>query len=228
MSCNTNNGTERINGDLKHDDLVEFKNCSLSELIEIVIGKFLPKLYRKYISLNVKFSSGYRSYSTGVPKYLTERPRSLVTHLLSKLQKVTIAMEQSVKEHDGSFEVESEEAGERDDKQKYVVSFGNENQTCSCTCRDFRRTRLLCKHFFAVIQSGKRSFEDLSPLFKDHPFTNLDSNLFDGTNADNNPGSGDNGDGGDCSDGGGTDDDDDDDQGMETQPNGDEPNSGAV
>ena len=79
MSCNTNNGTERINGDLKHDELVGFKNCSPSELLEIIISRFLPKFYRKYVSLNVKFSSGYKTYAENIPSCLQNRPRSLVT-----------------------------------------------------------------------------------------------------------------------------------------------------
>ena len=62
LICNTNNGTERLNEDLKYDELVGWKNCTLSELLTIVIESFLPKLYEKYIELNVEFISGYRKY----------------------------------------------------------------------------------------------------------------------------------------------------------------------
>ena len=34
-----NNGTERINGDLKHVELEGFKNCTLIKLLEIIITK---------------------------------------------------------------------------------------------------------------------------------------------------------------------------------------------
>ena len=78
MSCNTNNGTERINGDLKHDELEGFKNFTLSELLEIIITKFLPKLYRKYVSLNVKYSSEYKEYTDVVPNLLQNRPCEFV------------------------------------------------------------------------------------------------------------------------------------------------------
>ena len=178
MSCNTNNGTERINGDLKHNELDLYRNCTLSELLEVIIVKFLPKLYRKYVSLNVKFSSAYKKYTPGIPRFLNDRPRSLVLHLLDKLQKVTTEMMESASETNGEFIVESDQPGIRDDKQKYVVAFGDKNNTCRCSCRDFRRTRLLCKHIFAVIQSGKRGFQDLSVLFLHYPFTNLDPDLF--------------------------------------------------
>ena len=39
MSCNMNNGIERINGDLKHVGLEGFKNCTLIKLLEIIITK---------------------------------------------------------------------------------------------------------------------------------------------------------------------------------------------
>ena len=179
MSCNTNNGTERINGDLKHDELEEYRNCSLSELLEIIIDKFLPKLYKRYVSLNVKFSSGYKKYAYGVPEFLHDRPRSLVIHLLDKIQKVTSEMVSSIQQNDdGTFLVESDEPNVQDNKRKYIVYFGNDLEPCSCSCRDFRRTRLLYKHFFAIIESQKKSFYDISSGFLNHPFTNLDCDLF--------------------------------------------------
>ena len=78
MSCNTNNGTKQINGDLKHDELEGFKNCTLSELLEIIITKFLLKPYQKYVSLNVKYSSDYKRYTDVVPNFLQNIPRELV------------------------------------------------------------------------------------------------------------------------------------------------------
>ena len=132
MSCNTNNGTERINGDLKHDEVIGFKNCSFSELLEIIISRFLPKLYRKYASLNVKFSSGYKAYAENIPAYLQNRPRSLVTFLLERAQRVSTLMIDSVREQtDGSFEVCSDDLGINDKKLKYNVSFGDNETFCS-------------------------------------------------------------------------------------------------
>ena len=186
MSCNTNNGTEKINGDLKHDELVGFKNCSLSQLLEIIISRFLPKLYRKYVSLNVKFSSGCKTYSTNIPSYLQNRPRSLVTFLLKRAQRVSTLMIDSIKEQtDVSFEVCSDEPGINDTRLKYNVSFGDNETFRSCSCRDFRRTRLLCKHFFAIMESGRKQFSDLTKLFLNHPFTNLDRGLFEHNEIDN-------------------------------------------
>ena len=60
----------------------------------------------------------------------------------------------------------------------YNVSFGDNETLYSCSCQDFRRTRLLCKHFFAIIKSGRKQFSDLTKLFPNHRFTNLDRGLF--------------------------------------------------
>ena len=154
MSCNTNNGTERINGDLKHDELIKFKNCSLSVLLEIIISGFLPKLYRKYESLNVKFLSGYKTYAGNIPSYLQNRLRSLVTFLLEI-------------------------------QLKYNVSFGDNEAFYSCSCWDFRRTRLLRKHFFPIIENGRKQFSNLTKLFLNYPSTNLDRDLFKENEIDN-------------------------------------------
>ena len=170
---------QRINGDLNPDKLVGLKNCSLSEFLEIKIFRFLPKLYRKYVSLNVTFSSGYKTYAENIPSYLQNRPRSLVTFLSEKAQRVSTLMYDSVREQtDGSFEVCSDDPGIIDTKLIYNVSFGDNKTLRSCSCQDFRRTRLLCKLFFAIIKSGRKQFSDLTKLFLNHRFTNLDGGLF--------------------------------------------------
>ena len=70
---------------------------------------------------------------------------------------------------------------------KYDVSFGDIETFCTCSCRDFRRTRLLCKHFFTIIESGRKQFSDLTILFLNHPFTNLDRDLFEDNEIANVP-----------------------------------------
>ena len=63
-------------------------------------------------------------------------------------------------------------------KKEYIVDFGNEQRYCSCTCPDFKNNRMICKHFFAVIEGNHRTFNDISQLFRDHVWINLDSKLF--------------------------------------------------
>ena len=68
--CNTNNGTERLNEDLKYDDLDGYKNCSLSELLTVIIESFIPKHYSKYVELNIRYCDGCKKYAPGVPEIL--------------------------------------------------------------------------------------------------------------------------------------------------------------
>ena len=75
MWCNTNNGTERLNEELKYEDLVGHKHCTLSELLSIIIDSFLPRLDEKYIEVNVHYTSGYKKYQRNIPKYRYNRPQ---------------------------------------------------------------------------------------------------------------------------------------------------------
>ena len=75
MMVNTNNANERLNEDLKYDDFVKYKNCTLSDLLNVVIDKFIPKLYEKYIELNVRYMSCYKGYDRSVLFYMLDRPK---------------------------------------------------------------------------------------------------------------------------------------------------------
>ena len=68
------------------------------------------------------------------------------------------------------------------EKETYRVDFGSNDRFCSCTYLSFRRKRVLCKHFFLVIENGYRSFTDVSQMYRNHPFIILDEDLFQGMN----------------------------------------------
>ena len=59
------------------------------------------------MSLNVKFSSGYKIYAENIPAYLKNKPRTLVTFLLERAQRVK-------EQTDGSFAVFSDDPGIND------------------------------------------------------------------------------------------------------------------
>ena len=68
------------------------------------------------------------------------------------------------------------------EKETYRIDFGSNDRFCSCTCLSFRRKRVLCKHFFLIIENGYRSFTDVSQVYRSHPFIILDEELFQGMN----------------------------------------------
>ena len=106
-----------------------------------------------------------------VPAYLQNTPRSLVTFPLERAQRVSNLKFDSVREQtDGSFEICSDDPGVNDIKLNTMFFFGKNKTFCICSCRDFKRTKFLCKHFFAIIESVKKQFSDLTRLFLGHPF----------------------------------------------------------
>ena len=62
---------------------------------------FIPKLYMKYVELNVRCTSGYKGYQEGIPSSRLNRPKSLVKNLLLLNNSVTTLMIDSVKPEDG-------------------------------------------------------------------------------------------------------------------------------
>ena len=82
---NTNNGTERLNEDLKYDELASCKRGSLSEMLTAAIERFIPRHYRIYVELNVRFSDGFKKYHTNIPEYFTKRPQQLVKLFLENV-----------------------------------------------------------------------------------------------------------------------------------------------
>ena len=179
MMVNTNNGTERLNEDLKYDELMEYKNCTLSDLLAVIVERFIPKLYEKYIELNIKFTSAYRKYDVNIPHYMHNRPRWIVDDMLEKVGKISNEnVSVSIKD-ENSFFVKSLSPWTTNDE--YEVRFGSPDTFCSCSCPSFRKNRVLCKHFFAIIEKGLKIFEDVSILYRSHPFIVLDEHLFNGS-----------------------------------------------
>ena len=63
MMVNTNNETEHLNEDLKFDELVEYINCTVSDLLNVVVDRFILELYEKYIEFHVRYRSSYNGYN---------------------------------------------------------------------------------------------------------------------------------------------------------------------
>ena len=134
MMCNTNNETERLNKDLKYDELVGYTNWTLSELVQVLIENFIPKLYEKYIELSVKYTSGFWKCQQEIPQYWRNRPKWYVLDLLEKQSRVTTYMIDSVKNiGNNKFHVSSEQNESLSQEIKYQVYFGDESNYCYCS-----------------------------------------------------------------------------------------------
>ena len=52
-NCNKKNDTEIFNLDFEHEELDGYKNYPLSELLIVLIEKFVLKVHQNYVSLNL-------------------------------------------------------------------------------------------------------------------------------------------------------------------------------
>ena len=135
-----------MNKTLKYNYLPRGKNITLSHLVTILVDEFLPKMLQKYQKENFAMSESYRSYNEFVPKYLKGRPRSVILHCLSRIRKGEKFTKESVKHirESNQFIVKSASGKE------HTLKFANDENMPECTCKDWTRWHIPCKHFFAV------------------------------------------------------------------------------
>ena len=178
--CNTNNGTDRLNEDLKYDELKGLKQSSVSEVLVILVNSFIPKHYKKDIEFNARYGDGCKRYASGIPYFLKNRPKKIVEILLEKMYRAVPKDEiNRLDQHTFKVNHNEECTGIR---KEYEVFLGNETKFCSCSCHDFRDYRMVCKHFFTIFDSSLAKLDDLSPLFLNHPDMISDHSMFGNNN----------------------------------------------
>ncbi|KAK5906491.1 hypothetical protein CgunFtcFv8_002352, partial [Champsocephalus gunnari] len=133
VAISTNKGVERQNETLKYSHLEGYKNCSLSEMLTVLVTDFLPRTYRKYIGLNVKYSSVYRRYNENMPAFLKDRPRSVADHVMSRLTEAQcIEANDVVAKGNGMVHVKSQSHP----CTQHNINLGESIIMPSCTCKD--------------------------------------------------------------------------------------------
>lgn len=135
-----------MNKTLKYNYLPKGKNITLSHLVTILVEEFLPEMLRKYQKENFAMSEFYRSYNEFVPEYLKGRPRSVILHCLSRIRKAERFTKESVEQIDSSSQFTVKSASGKE----HTVKFKNDENIPVCTCKDWTRWHIPCKHFFAI------------------------------------------------------------------------------
>lgn len=142
-AVDTNNGTESLNKALKYSYLPRRKSLTLSGIATLLVDRFLPDMWQKYIFHNYKISEEYRAYSKDVPDYLKGRPKHIILHCLERKSKShKFTKEDVILLGHGRFEVLKTGGG------KHVIDFN----VPECTCKDWIKYHIPCKHFFAVFE----------------------------------------------------------------------------
>lgn len=104
------------------------------------------------------------------------RPRNFVRHCMAKITSAEDITASSVKPVDlvnGIFKVQ----GSSD--TWYTVDFGHAKKvSSSCECIDWLKSRLLCKHFFAVFRHCPSwGFETILHSYRNRPYLTLDDEV---------------------------------------------------
>ncbi|KAL3193796.1 hypothetical protein MRX96_000091 [Rhipicephalus microplus] len=172
LCVTTNNGTEAQNKMLKEHYLKwESGRRSLTGLIR-TLRTFLSDREQHFHKENLKVSSDYRHYHDAVPEYLHNRPRSVVLHIMSRLAAADDIDQTSVTPGpcQGTFHVKSSSSEE----VSHCVDFAEP----SCTCHDFRKHKLPCKHFCAIFLSDKDwGIDNLPEGYRNGPLMALDDHV---------------------------------------------------
>ncbi|XP_027236051.1 uncharacterized protein [Penaeus vannamei] len=165
-----NNGIERQNELLKSSFLDGYKNCSLSNLMTVIVTDFLPKSYKRYVELNRRRSFKYTNSDGELPTFLHELPLDVAQHVMKRwygnLSSESI--------HQGSNKSMFLVASEMGSSLHYEVHLGNDVMPPSCTCIDWGRYMLPCTHICALLQTEICSWESLSPVFTNNPILKID------------------------------------------------------
>ena len=89
------------------------------------------------------------------------------------IQKISLAEDISndkITQEDELFLVKSSTSGET-----YRVNFGSDEVLPSCSCYDWKKNLMLCKHMMAVMRCRKDiTWESLAPAYKNSNFSKMD------------------------------------------------------
>ena len=129
---------------------------------------FLPENRQKYLFDNFKLGPTYRSYNDNVPQFLQGRPRKVIVHCLQRITKASKFLQSDVSAHksDTTHEVYSHASGKIhtvDVKQPH------------CSCKDWLRYNMPCKHMFAVFKHcSECSWDSLPETYKQSEYLSAD------------------------------------------------------
>ena len=166
-AVNTTNGVESQNKLLKYSYLPRRKNITISRLATVLYKDFNPEIHHKYLFLNYKSSSFYRTYNDFVPSYLHGRPRQVILHCLERKSSSRKYDESDITTQDtisGVFIIKGSSS------KLHRVNFGTTTGELSCTCHDWIEWRIPCKHFFAVFRFFEKwRWDSLPEQYKCQP-----------------------------------------------------------
>ena len=131
----------------------------------------------RYVEENIRRSSCYRKYNSTLPTWLHDKPQKFTKHCIERLtsshsiKKEYIHIDES---NENTYLVKSMILNEN-----YTVYLGDESNLPSCSCADWRKTLLPCKHMLAILTKGidNLTYYNLSEKYRTSPFLTLDEEI---------------------------------------------------
>lgn len=130
----------------------------------------------RYVRQNLSSAEEARNYAENIPGFLVNRPGSVVKHCYKRWDdSANISVDDIDQIGEGQFLVKSQTPG---CSQVYTVNFspGDFPIPC-CSCDDWRKHHLICKHFCAIFRHTPWKWEQLPEEYRNNPFITLDDDV---------------------------------------------------
>ena len=123
-----------------------------------------------------------KKYNDDVPQYLWNRPKQVVSHCRASITNAEdIPLKDVTMSSEGKFSIKR-----RKEKGNYEITFGDSQVPPACQCHSWQRTRLPCKHFFAVFRHYPNwQWHQFSPSYINGPRLTLDEAIITTPGFDN-------------------------------------------
>ncbi len=147
-------------------------HASHSHTIHVTID-VCKKFCLRYIVQNLKCLEEYKKYDSDVPEFLRNRPSLLLNHIMPRWTAASRSPSTSVKElSPGVFEASLADGG-----GLYSVTFHGDMP--NCTCQDWARTHMPCKHILAIFVHlpSKYSWATLPEVYRNCPHFCVDEDF---------------------------------------------------
>ena len=174
-AVDTNNGVESQNKMLKYNFLPRNSRLTLSRLVIVLNENFLPDMHHKHMFLNYQMLPTYRAYNSFVPPYLHGRPRQVIIHCLERKSNCQKYNEEDITVQDavnGVFKVMGSSG------KPYTVDFGKTINKPSCSCLDWIKWQIPCKHFFSIFRLVPEwSWDALPSSYRNNPAISVSTSI---------------------------------------------------
>eukprot|EP00794_Sanderia_malayensis_P012577 gene12577-13866_t len=155
-----------INGDMLEKNILALKESRPWKIIRSI-------LYKEF---NIKSCNQYKRYNSGVPTYLHNRPKSVVAHIMKRLDSAA-NLKNITRISPRFFTVVS-------GSEKYQVWLGSDTHLPTCQCADYKSRKLPCKQLCAVVQRPDTGWKSLGSFFTNNPLLNLDTVVLEGSDVE--------------------------------------------